>query len=432
MRPFQIALLGGFGFLAMVALFLLNNYSPSSSDEALVFGDSVVIWGTEDEDIVEAHIDDASKQYEGLNVVRYVEKDERTFDDELINALAEGNAPDLVLIPAGKLVKHRNKLQPIPYESYPVRDFKDAFIDAADIFMLSDGIYGIPFAMDPLILYWNRDLFATNGIAQPPATWEGVVTSIVPVLTERDARRTIFKSAVAFGEYRNVKNAESILLMLLLQSGSAMVTESNGKYNVGLNVGLNESTKEPLSSSLQFFTDFSNPNSPLYSWNRSLALDQNAFIAGDLALYFGLGSEVSSIAEKNPNLNFDVAVVPQGSNVSVRRTYAKTLGFAIPKASDNRQGAYSVANLLSSSAIAGPMAKDLGLTPVRRSLLSATNQNQYQRVTFESAFFARDWLNPDIDSSGNVFSVMVEDVVSNRTKPSDAAVDAVGRLDLEF
>ena len=432
MRPFQVALLGGFAFLALAALFLLNNYSPSSSEEEYAYGDSVEIWGTLSEDVIENQITAATKNNPGLGVVNYTQKDERTFDDDLINALAEGNPPDLLLMPAGQLVKHRSKLLPIPYESFPVRDFKDAYIDAADIFMFTEGVYAIPFAMDPIILYWNRDLFSTKGLAQPAQTWEAMVTNIVPVLTERDSRRTILKSAIAFGEYRNVNNAEGIMLSLRLQSGSRMITEASKGYTVGLNSGLNESTKEPLTSSLQFYTDFSNPNSPLYSWNRSLPLDRNAFISGDLAVYFGFGSEVRSIAEKNPNLNFDVAVIPQGSGATVRRTYAQVLGFSIPKASDNVTGAYAVARLLASPGLSKPIIDQFGLTPVHRELLSGSDLNQYQRITHESAFFARDWLNPDVEASHNIFSVMIEDVVSNRARPSDSADDAEGRLRLQF
>ncbi len=395
-----------------------------------MFGDSVVIWGTFSRDEFGNFLEEFTKEYPGLEVVTYVRKDETTFDNELVNALAEGNSPDLILVGAESIVKHRSKLQPIPYETLPVRDFKDSYLDAADVFLLSDGVYGLPLAIDPLILYWNRDLFTSNGIAQPPTTWESLVVNVVPVLTDRDNRRTILKSAVAFGEYQNVKNVNAILLMLLLQSGSAMVTEDGGKYTVGLNTDVSTPTKRPLASVVQFYTDFSNSNSPLYSWNRSLALDQDAFIAGDLATYFGFGSEVKRVAEKNPNLNFDVAVVPQGTGASVRRTYAKVLGFAIPRGAKNKQGAFGVARVLTGAKPSIAFSDRFNLTPVHRASHSRTDLNQYQRVSYESALFARDWLNPDPVLTDDVFSIMIEDVVSSRARSARAADDAVDRLEL--
>ncbi len=431
-RPFQAGLLGGFGLLALIALFLLNNYSGKADQEKLIYGSSVVIWGTERREHFEDILSEFEKQNQGLEIVTYVQKDARTFDADLVNALAEGNSPDLILMPVTSVVKHRSKLMPIPYETLPVRDFKNAYIDAADILMMSDGTYGLPLVMDPLILYWNRDVYSSNGISQPPATWESLVVNVVPTLTKRDSRRTILQSAVAFGEFQNITNAKPVLLTLMMQSGSSLITESSGSYIVGLNIGTGDESRTPLNASLQFFTDFSNSNSPLYSWNRAQPEDQNAFVSGDLATYFGFSSEIKRIAEKNPNLNFDVAVMPQGSGVTVRRTYAEVSAFVIPRAAKNKIGALGVAQYLTSAAPAQRFATLLDRTPVHRSLLARTDLNQFERVSYESALFARTWLDPDPSRSDDIFSIMVEDVVSSKARSAEAADDAVGRLKLIY
>src|SRR5690606_11854218 len=96
---------------------------------------------------------------------------------------------------------------------------------------LSDGLYAVPFAVDPMIMYWNRDILAAGGFAQPPATWESL-TATVEQITLRDATRNILQGTVAFGEYSNVINAKSMLLTLLLQSGSRMVEEGQSRYVV--------------------------------------------------------------------------------------------------------------------------------------------------------------------------------------------------------
>ncbi len=62
-----------------------------------------------------------------------------------------------------------------------------------------------------------------------------------------------------------------------------------------------------------FYTRFARPDNTLYSWNRSFSSDRDRFVSGDLALYFGYGSEGKELERLNPNLNFDIAEVPQGA-----------------------------------------------------------------------------------------------------------------------
>jgi multiple sugar transport system substrate-binding protein len=427
-RPFQVVLLSIFGFMAILSIILLNSYQSASEKEQSAYGDRVIVWGEYDQVVFNRLLTELRETYTPLSVVEYVQKDPRSFDEDFVNALADGRAPDLLIMSVDKLVKQRSKLQPIPYETLPVRTFRDTYIDAADIVMFQDGVYMIPIGLDPLILYWNRDTFSNKGIIQPPQTWETLVSTIVPTLTERDSRRTIMRSGIALGEYRNIKNAKPILIALALQSGSAMVREKDTRYDVSLNQSLTDDQATPLATSLQFYSSFSNANSPLYSWNRSLPNDLNHFIAGDLAMYFGLASELSEISAKNPNLNFDVALVPQGSTATVRRTYADLVGFAIPRASTNKAGALAVAQLFTGKDSGPTLATGFGLTPARRDALSVGDLNQYEQIAYESAMISRTWLDPDPTVSDDIFSIMVEDVSANRASVTEAASDANSRL----
>ena len=432
LRPFQLVLLALFGLLAIIALIFLSLYQASKQSEELAYGERVLIWGTLPQDTFKRLFQEITKTDKPFNAVEYRQIDERTFDDELVNAIAEQKSPDLIVLSGDALVSHRAKLFPIPYESFPVRDFKDTFIDGAELFMFAEGIYGIPFAVDPLVMYWNRDLFATNAIANPPRTWEEVVSVVVPKISQKTNTREITQSGIAFGEYRNIENAKEILMMLALQTGSKLTGAEANKYVVELNEAHNDSVSRPFESVLQFYTDFSNVNSPLYSWNRAVSSAKSTFLGGDLALYFGRGSELSDIANKNPNLNFDIAPVPQGANATVFRTYGNMYAFAIPKESPNRQGAYAVARVLSGQLPAQALTGALGMAPVRRDLIGAGSKDAFVRVIFESALIARAWLDPDRTKSSDIFKQMVEDVVSNRSRVGDAVGDAVDRLELAY
>lgn len=431
LRPFQIGLLGGFGILAFLSLIIISTYTGVINTEVSPYGDSVVIWGTLDERVILGVIENIGISDKDYNVVDYFQKDARSFETELVNAIAEGTPPDAIILAHDDLVKLRSKLQPIPYEAISRRTFKDNYIDGAEIFAREDAIYAVPLLVDPLLMYWNRDLFAKAGYPLPPKTWD-IMADVVKVLTLRDTTRNILQSTVAFGEYRNVQNAKEVLLMLLMQTGSRLVEEGDGRYFVALDEPVVEDSRKPFNATLQFFIEFSNSNSPLYSWNRSIANDLNAFLGEDLALYFGFGSEYPKIREQNPNFNFDTTAVPQGSGANILRDYGRFYGLSLIKSSKNQQGAYQAILKLASEEPSVAIATGLNMAPVGRNAIAAGSADAYRQTIYNQALISRGWLDPDADASDTIFQTMVEDVVSSRQKVTSAVSDAVRRLELEF
>jgi ABC-type glycerol-3-phosphate transport system substrate-binding protein len=427
MRPFELVLVTVFGLLALVALAMISTYKPTPDLTTQTLGNAVVIWGTVPASAFQAVLGPLKEEIKAYSVVSYVEKDTRSFDSELLNALAEGRGPDIIFMSHEKLIQTRSKIQPISYESFPKRDFQNLYIDGAEIFALNDGVYAYPVAVDPLVMYYNRDLLGTKNIINPPATWEAVVNDIIPAMVERDYNRNIIRSPLAFGEYRNINNGFAILSMLLLQGGSALVAERPDKYQMLLNTTA-AGTGLPFENALTFYTNFASPSNPLYSWNRALALDRDEFLGERLVLYFGKGSEGRSLASQNPNLNFDIAEVPQGATANVRRTYASFYGLALLKSSANKNGAFTVLQALGTASRSQILANALNMAPAHRSTLNAGSNDQYGRIAYQSAIVSRGWLNPDPTRTSDIFGQMVEDVLSNRYRPSESANDAVSRL----
>lgn len=431
-RPFQIALLAFFAVLGVVSLILLARFQGFVVTEENFYGDSVVIWGPFDEQAVTNAFREIARDDKGFNVVTYHEIDPRSFDEEFVNAVAENRAPDLVIISHEQLVMHRAKLLPIPYDTLSERDFKDRFIDGAEIFARPDGIYAVPLTVDPLVMYWNRDMFNAAGVATPPSSWESMVANVVPRLTVLDGNREIVTSALAFGEYANVTHAKEILLTLLLQSGSRMVEEAERGYRVLMDDPLVQGGRPPMNAAVQFYTDFSNGNSALYSWNRSFSDDRIAFLGGDLATYFGYGSDYEALQRENPNLNFDMAQVPQGASATVRRVYGDFYGLALVRASANPQGSFAAMLRLTGDDFLDQVSHAVRMAPASRTLIAAGTGDPYRQIMLDAALIARGWLDPNPVSSDGIFAQMIDDVVSNRLKVANAVVDAIRRLELAF
>lgn len=429
LRPFELTLVVIFGILMISALILLKTYKPAPEAGQVALNGAVKIWGILPADKMTSFISELAQTQEAYRQVsyRYVSPDD--FNQTFVNALADGTGPDLLLLSQEFLVKNRSRIEPTPYSSFPLRDFRSLYVDGADIFALSDGLYAYPLLADPLMLYWNRDLLSFSNIITAPATWEEVVTDVVPKLTTRDFDRAIKQSGLAMGEFNNIKNALPIFSMLLLQGGSAMVTEGGGGYKIRLDEAIGASQGKPLTTAATFYTNFNNISNTLYSWNNSLPQDREQFLREQLALYFGFGSEAKEIEERNPNLSFDIAPVPQGASATTMRTYARFYGLMVPRNAKNKIGAYAVRNDFIAQTNAKKLAEAYNMAPVNRSLLVAGSNNIYGRVIYSSMPLARGWLNPDLTGTAEVFSRMLTDVSSNRSQISQSIYDATKRLE---
>ena len=360
--------------------------------------------------------------------VTYVEKDSDTFDQEFIEALASGRGPDAVLIAQDSIITYADKLVPIPFETFSERDFRDTFVSEGELFLTANGALGLPFTIDPLVLYWNRDLFATAGLPTPPRLWQDFLI-ITPKLTVRKGLGdpVITKSAVAMGEYRNVENAKEIISGLLLQAGTPIVKIENGRYESALKDGLQGFV--PAESVLRFYTQFADPQKSMYSWNRSFTSARQEFLAGDLATYIGFASELALLRTKNPNLNFDVALLPQTSLDGLKSTYGNIYAVALVRGSTNPSG--TVANLFSLTtpqAVVDASAV-LNLPPVRRDALSVRPSDPYKAVFYDSALVAKGWLDPNRFQTNTIFKNLIESVSSGRLRLIEAISEANDQLD---
>lgn len=434
LRPFELALVVIFAVLAMTALFMLKTFDGGSSEkkEAIAAIGTVTIWGTIPADGINKVLSDLSNENEAYEKVSYRYYNPKEFDGVLLNALADSRGPDLILVSQEKLVEMRRRIQPASYESFPIRDIRNLYVDGAQIFALSDGLYGYPIAVDPLMMFWNRDILSTEGYLEAPRTWETLVNTMFPQLIKRDSDRTIRRSVVAMGEYSNVHNAFGVISALLIQGGSQRVIEdANGQYQIKLQLSENGDS-DPFRAAADFYTRFSKPSNALYSWNRSFEEDRQQFVSEDLALYFGYGSEGPQIERSNPNLNFDIAEIPQGANATTRRTYGKFYALSVLQSSDNKAGAGAVMLNLGGSVLASKIAIASNMVPVHRSVLTQGSNDTYGRITFQSAPIALGWLNPDLAITDNIFETMTKDINENRRDLAGAVSDSSSRLRNEY
>jgi ABC-type glycerol-3-phosphate transport system substrate-binding protein len=416
MRPFQIILISVFAALAIGGLFVFATFKGFGGAKSVP---PVTIWGTVPETAIQPAIDELRRNHKEFTSITYSERDPASFDSDLAEALASGDGPDLILTNQERLLAERSKLSLIPFSVISERNYRDTYVPAGESYLAAGGTYAIPLAVDPLLLYYNRGLLASGGLSQPPSTWEAIV-GITPHLTSRNGGY-LTKSAIPLGTYENIGNARAIISMLLLQSGNPITEATDGSIRPTLLTAPNTINGiSPAESAIGFYTQFADPAKTVYTWNRSRPEARQAFVAGDTTFYVGFASERSLIMASNPNLDLDIAPVPQPQTAGTRMNYALVYGFALPKGKANAEGALQVALALTGKGEAVPIVQALGMAPALRSLLSASNDDVYAAVIYPQALIARGWLSPAPAATDRIFADMINSIISGRESVHDA------------
>lgn len=411
LSTFQLVLLIVFGVAGFLGIFAFATFN--SNGTANVVG-SVTIWGSIPADEFNAALANITKTDKTLKGVIYKEHDAATIKSDLTSAIATGNAPDLVLITQEDLYSLGSVLTPIPAATLPASSFNKAFVQEAQLFENANGAYGVPFLVDPLVLYANRDILSSNGVAQPPSTWEAI-NGLTPKITTLTPAGDVTRSMIALGTYDNVQNARGILSTLFLQLGVPLsVMAQSGLMSASLGNQTAQNGQPPGQAVLSFYTQFADPSKQSYTWNGSLANSQRAFLDGDLALYLGYASEAAYFTQANPNLNFIVAPMPQPQVATTKTTYGLVYAFATPHGAQNAAGGYQAAVLLSNLTQQQAMSQATGLAPASLTALSSLTGNPVLDVAYTSALYAKGWLSPAPSDTDQVFSSMINNVISGR------------------
>jgi len=422
MKPFNAVIFALFILLGLVAIAIIATFTGGGGTTI----GTVEVWGPLPASSAGGHIDQVKLSRDDFNNVTYTEIPAENFIPTLVEAIAANRGPDVAVFPLEYLIEHGDKLETIPYSSVSKRQFQDTFTEANEGLLENNGLKGLPYLVDPLVLYWNRTLFSQASIARPPKYWDEVSEASVK-LTHADQNGSLSQSAIALGGWDNVAQAKEIVLSLLRQLGDPLVTKNDeGMITAGL-AGAESGALSPAESVFRYYTEFADPVKPVYSWNRSQALSRDAFLSGRLAMYIGYASELSSLRQSNPNLNFDVAALPvaRGAGTGVA---AKGYALSIPRGAKNPGGALSVALVLSGAPAQQLLVDDTRLPSVRRDLLTVSPDDPYAGIFRDAALNAFVFLDPSPLETSAILKRVVDSVASGKLRINEAINEADNEL----
>ncbi|MBI2023936.1 extracellular solute-binding protein [Candidatus Giovannonibacteria bacterium] len=388
----------------------------------------ISMWGPLDKNIVNRYTGELKRNPTNIEIV-YTQKDPETIENDFVDALANGTGPDIILLPSNLIYKHKNKLAKVPENIMSARNFIDIFADGTEILLDTDGITGLPFMIDPLVLYWNRDIFRNESIPAPPKTWDEFMM-ISQKLTKLDQSGKILRSGAALGVESNINNLKDIISLLVLETGAPIVENRTFRINFSPDAG--NSGPDGMEYALRFYSAFSNPQKFSYSWTRAMPEAKDVFTRDSLAMYFGFGSEMPLLKEANPHLNFDVYPVPQILNGKLKLTSGKFLFLGVAKQTRSPEASFKAVQILSGKNFLEEISKDFYLAPARRDLLDYSGKDPALETIYGESIRFKTWVDADPEKTLDIFRQMVKSVYIGEKTENQASRDAKAQLELLY
>ncbi len=379
------------------------------------------VWGTENRPAMQ----DILSGYENLrkNVrVNYEEINPATYEQEMINELATGSGPDIIMFHSSWLPKHYDKIVPLKDEQMNLITLRETFPTIVEQDFTGNGkIYALPLYIDTLALYYNQDTFDKNGIALAPKDWLEL-QNLVPKLRQKDVSGKITKPAAAVGgSETTVNNASDILSLLMLQAGAKMTDEQFTQATFASNV----EGSLPGIDALNFYSKFADPEEIYYTWTDSNEYSLDSFAKGDTAMIFAYASQKDYLKNKNPFISFKAAPMPQPTGAEKAVNYSDYWGLAVTGNSKNPDWAWDAALYLTANQESAE--KYLLATkhpPAMRLLIQKYVNDPEFGVFAKQALSARSWPQIDRMAIKNIFSQMISAVISKELSPQDAISQA--------
>lgn len=416
------------------------------------------VWGTFDDSLAYAEI---INQYKTLNPyvgeIKYRKFSQDSYRQELVDALASGQGPDIFLISNGWFPAFENKVEPSPGPLMSEQDIKSNFPDVvASDFVIDGKTYAVPLSIDSLALYYNKDMFNAASITSPPVKWDDFDAD-VKKLTKIKPDGSFAVSGAAMGTGTNISKSADLVSMLMMQNGVNLPYKKGAqvKLEEGV-VGQDGKVFQAGEQALGFYTNFAKLSTtagtmnPSYTWNARQHYSIDAFAEGSVAMMLGYSYQSEAIKKINPKLNFAVASVPQiypdkpvnNANYwayAVARnkvTPASTVGGAVtsaPVSNETRvheawqflrfltlknSGSITLYNALSKNSKVFPTTFDPAIDylkktaqPAARRDIIELQKNDTKLGPFATGnLIAKHWYQVDPDATEKIFVEMIESV----------------------
>ncbi|TFC70533.1 extracellular solute-binding protein [Cryobacterium sp. TMT2-4] len=295
------------------------------------------VFTNREKDVVDRRLVDFQKKYPWITVKHTGGQS----DDNLLQAVRGGKAPDVALSPNSQSVASycsTGTFQDLQSRIASSKTEMDTILPATNNYTSFEGKQcALPVLADVYGLYYNSDLFAAAGLTEPPKTWDELA-DYAKKLTVRDADGTI-------------KVAGFIPFLDFFENNVATFTP-------GWNLTWYEKNKAAMASDPQW--------AAMFEWQKDL-IDwygydnlqkyvagvgaefsaENPFQQGKLAMAVDGEWRVAFVADQAPDLQYKTAPLPDVTASEYGSGLISGTTVGIPKGSKNGDAAWLLAKYLS-------------------------------------------------------------------------------------
>ncbi len=377
------------------------------------------------------------------------------YEQQLLEALAEDRGPDLFTVHNTWMRKYQSKLQAAP-ASVPVTQervverlggfktdksidiitnklispsqLRNTFVDVvADDVVIDNQIYGLPLAVDTMVLFYNRDILNAAGIPEPPQTWLEFQDQ-VKTITRQDRDGNIIQAGAAIGTADNVTRSFDILSLLMMQNGTVMEYSNRATFHQ-VPAQLGKRDIPPGDEATIFYTDFAYPAKEVYTWNDEMPNSFDAFISGESAFFFGYSYHLVDIQNRAPKLNFGYTTAPQiegNPTVNVANYWIE----GVSKKTAHANWAWDFLNFAATQPEQAQKYVDATQKPTAlRSLIAYQVEQETLRPFVEQLLTAQSWYHGQNPAAAEAaFADLINTVVSGQLTVREAVQIAASKV----
>jgi len=371
--------------------------------------------------------------------VRYRQFRYQEYEQQILKARANRQEPDIVFLHNTWMGEYLDALEPMPASVKVPTAYVEGTIKKEQVIRIADQstpslksvndtylsvvykdvvrpdengnprVYGLPLYVDTLVLFYNKDILDNSGILETPNTWSEF-QDYVKLMTRQDTEGNLIQSGAALGTAGNMERYFDILSLLMMQSGSEMVS--------GNKVMFDEIQKGRVSygsEALRFYTSFALPDRDVYSWNDKMTNSINEFALGKVGFAFGYSYHLDRIRTLNPKLNFAVARVPQ---ITTERevNYANYWLPTVMKTSGNKDLAWSFITYATSPKVVDSFLDASNRPPAIRAYLKRYEEDFDLEPFISQSLTARSWYRgKGANTAEGAFKKMIDKVIAEPT-----------------
>ncbi len=365
------------------------------------------------------------------------------YEQKLLEAAWEDRVPDVFMIPATWLKKYQDRLSSMPksvkipvteikgsikkeavttletVNSLTQKDVETQYVDVVfDDVVIDEKIYGLPYSVDTLVTFYNKNLLTQSGIAEPMVDFHDLVDHIQKYkLSKIGQANTVLQSGVAMGGYDNIPRFFDIISNLMLQNEVKVQDASFDPLQ-------DQVSATKLAEVLSFYTDFASPSKAVYSWNSDLSDAFELFTQGKLAYFFGYSYHADELRKRGVQFDWDMTNFPQTRGASDTMYYSNYWINVVPLKSKNIDAAWNFIQSTASKNMVSTYLETNKKPTALRSLINTQLQNDDVRIFASQVLTANNWYNGyDIDLAETYLADFIRAVQVGELKIDDEGLN---------